>query len=875
VKWTVSIVSAERHERLESIYHAARTRPPADRPSFVARACEGDLDLQHEVESLLAQPVSEDGVLETPLEVLAAGVLGRAGGALTPGTRLGTYEVLGPLGAGGMGEVYRARDVRLGRPVALKIVVASKIDDPQSLKRLEEEARSASILNHPNIVTIYGVGEEGSVTFIAMELVQGRTLRAILAAGTMTVPRALALAAQLAEALAVAHAAGIVHRDLKPENIMITEDGTLKVLDFGLARRQDRSEPVLPVDNEVTRVALTMHGTILGTVGYMSPEQAAGRVAGPAADQFSFGLIVYEMLAGRRAFQRDTAAETLSAIINEHPVPIQSLNAEVAGGLQQIVERCLAKDPGARFADTGQLAGEVRAVRDAWSAPPLGLLTRRRAIGLGGAAAVAVAIAAGWRLRPSPSGPRSLAVLPFVNDASDADVDYLCDGLTENLIRRISHLPALRVMASSTVLNFKGKAIDPRDVGRQLDVSAILTGTVTRKAGRVIISAELVDVASGAQLWSNRYDRQASDVLQVQDDIATAIVDEGIRLRPTVDERRQLARRPTDNAEAYELYLRGRYAIQVDDEDGYLKGRELFRQAVAMDPSFALAFVSLSSTYTVMAVDGFERPTDAWPNANLYLRKALELDPTSTDASAKAADSAFFFDWDWTEAERKWEAIVQSNHNLVAPELLRPYALECWALGRPADALRVARRIRDYDPVSVTFRVNEADYLIKAGKLDEAVSAYEKVIHDEPGDPRAYFGLSEARRAQRRFDDAIDARRRGQRAAADDSLDEVIANARGEGGLADIEQQAARLELAAGASRAKTGAYVSPLDVARSHALLGDGEKAFSLFDAAFADRAVGLVFLNVDRAWDSVRGDPRFRDAARRVGLPVIPSSS
>ena len=810
-------------------------------------------------------------------------------GEVAAGTRLGTYEVLGLLGAGGMGEVYRARDVRLGRTVALKVVVSSKSDDPASLKRLEEEARSASVLNHPNIVTIYGVGEEGPVTFIAMELVLGRTLRDILASDVLTVPVALGLAVQLADALAAAHAAGIVHRDLKPENVMVTAEGTLKVLDFGLARRQRGVNAALVGGDEMaTQAALTMAGAILGTVGYMSPEQAAGRVAGPASDQFSFGLIVYEMLAGRRAFQRGTAVETLSAIICDHPVPFRSLNASVAGALPQIIERCLAKDPAERFTDTRQLATQLREVRGSFdsiaprtaaslaSLPPAASLTRRRAIWLGAAAATVAAVgSAGWKRRPSPPGARSLAVLPFANAASDADAEYLCDGITESLIRRISHLPELRVMARSTVFNFKGRAIDPRSVGRQLNVDAILTGTVTRRAGRVIISAELVDVATGAQLWGNLFDRPATDLLPVQDEIATAIIDQGIRLRPSAEERRQLARRPTDNAEAYELYLRAHHAMQADSEDGYVQGRALLRQAVAKDPTFALAFAALSSTYTVMAVDGYERPTAAWPEANVHARQALELDPTLVDAAALAAASAFFFGWDWQGADQKWEAILQSDRHLIEPGLLRPYALQCWALGRAGDALRVARRIREIDPVSLAFRVNEADYLIKAGQLDEAVATYERVIHDEPADPRAYFGLSEARRAQGRFDDALEERRRGNAAAGDDSLDEVFAHAHGKTGFVEMEKQAARLELAAFASRAKSGAYVSPLDLARSHAQLGDSPAAFSYFAAAFADRAPALIFLNVDRAWDAVRGDPRFAEATRRVGLPVIPSSS
>ncbi len=811
--------------------------------------------------------------------------------SLTPGTRLGTYEVLGAIGAGGMGEVYRGRDVRLGRLVALKIIAASENADPARLRRFEEEARSASVLNHPNIVTIYGVGEEGDVAYIAMEIVEGRTLRDVLAGPPFTIPAALAVAVQLADALVAAHAADIVHRDLKPENVMVTAEGTVKVLDFGLARRQESS--IQEVNDQVaTRVALTMNGAILGTVGYMSPEQAAGRAAGPASDQFSLGLIVYEMIAGRRAFRRPTAIQTLSAIIAEPADPIQSINAAVTPALREVIDRCLAKNPADRYADTRQLATELRRIRDQWSGQPAGSaaaiadasagsptvatgFTRRRALWIGAAAAAATATSAvGWRFYTAAPSVRSLAVLPFANADADADVDYLCDGITETLIRRISKLNALSVMARSTVFNFKGRAIDLREIRRDLKVDLILAGTVTRRNGRLLITAELVNVASGAQLWGNRYDRPAADLLPIQDEIAMAIVDEGIRLQPSGEERRQLARRPTDNADAYELYLRARHVAQTSSEDNYLSARDLLQQAVDKDPTFALAYVSLASTYALMAIDGFQRPTESWPTSSKHLGRALSLEPDLVDAHSLMASEALFFNWDWSRAEREWSNILRAPQRIAEPEHILPYALECWALGRPADALQIARRIREFDPLTFVFRVTEAHYLLHAGRLDEAADQYARIIADQPREPDAYFGLAETRRAQGRFDEALDARRKAQAAADDDSLRDVLAAARGEAGYRQVERQAARVQLEALTERASAGSYVSPLDFARNHAQLGDTERAFSYFEPAFVDRVPGLIFLNVDRAWDPIRRDQRFLAATRRVGLPMVTSS-
>jgi serine/threonine-protein kinase len=808
------------------------------------------------------------------------------------GRHLGGYEILSLLGAGGMGEVYRARDVKLGREVALKVLARPAGSDPAYLQRFEDEARLASALNHPNIVTIYGVGEEGDIAYIAMELVRGRTLREVLAERALRVGEVLDLAAPLADALAAAHASDIMHRDLKPENVMVTSEGLVKVLDFGLARHPGRLDSLLHTEEDVaTRAALTHDGMILGTVGYMSPEQAAGRPAGLASDQFSLGVMLYEMFCGRRPFQRDTAVETLSAIIREQPPAIQTLNAGVTGPIQQIVERCLAKNPGDRYADTRQLAMQLREIRERWdrrsesgaaealTAPfpvattpteaerTAGSITRRRALWLAfGAITMAAAAFGAWRQWPHDTGIRVLAVLPFGNPARDEDAEYLCDGITENLIHQISRLPALRVMARSTVFNYKGKTIDPREAGRQLGVDAILTGTVTSRSGQLRVTAELVDVATGVRLWSNKYDRPAAEVVSVQDEIASAIIDEGIRLRLSGDERRRLVRRFTDDAVAYESYLRARHLVLRGSEAEILQARKLLVHATGRDPQFALAHNVLAASYVTAAIEGFERPADAWPLANVSNRRALELDPELPEAHATTANIAFLFSWDWVTAEREWKIATEAPSGAFPTNTLLGYAMERWALGRPDDALRIIRRIRQADPLTPAFAVWEADFLYYSGQLDAAVALYEKTIRDE-ATAHALFGLAEALRSLGRFDEAIDARRRAHEAAGD-SLGDVLEKAKGADGYRKIERMAVRQELEILKSQA-TGGYVSPLDLARAHARLGEVEEAFSYFETAFADRAPGLVFLKADRSWDAIRGDPRFLAAVRRVNLP------
>lgn len=861
-------MSGDRWKRIDSLYNEALEREPGERAAFLAEACRGDEDLLREVRSLLAYEGASAKFLERPALEEAAKDLAADEGPWTSEKHVAGYEVLSLLGAGGMGEVYRARDLRLDREVALKLLPKEIAGRPGFVDRFEEEARSASGLNHPNIVTIYGVGESDDIAYIAMELVEGRTLREILADGPLSVRVTLDLAVQLADGLSVAHARGIVHRDLKPENVMVTPDGLVKVLDFGIAKT-DRSRTLSTAGepNASSRAGRTEAGTILGTIGYMSPEQAAGLPAGPASDQFCFGVILYEMLSGRRPFERDMRTATLAAIIHERPEDIENLNPAVPLSLRAVLERCLEKEPTSRFPNTRDLAAELRRTREE-ETNNLGW-TRRRAVWAGGAAAVLAAAGfATWRLWPRSTGIRSLAVLPFANVLRDPEVDYLCDGIAQSLIRGISRLPSLAVRPHSAVANFREKRIDPREAGRKLAVDAVVTGAVTRAAGRLRITAELVEVASGARLWSNSYDRAAGDALGAQNAIAAAIVDDGVRLRLDGEDRRQL-RSPTKDPAAYELYLRAIHFWADETEAAYLDSRGLLRQALARDPGFALAYAALATTHSVMAIDGYERPAEAWTEVSRNVRSALDWERELPDAHSEAASALFYFQWDWSGAEQEWDRALQSRGGGFVPDFLTSRALQRWALGRTDEALALARKARELDPLSRGFILKEADFLLQTGQLDPASRLYEGVIGTDRDDSRAYFGLAEVRRLQGRFDDAIDSLRRAHEAAGDRSLSDVFAAARGADGYRQIERATAKAELDALEHRLAEGAYASPLDFARAHARIGEGERALAYFEPAFQDRSPGLVFLNVDRAWDSVRNEPRFQTAVRRVGLP------
>jgi serine/threonine protein kinase len=830
------------------------------------------------VEALLEEDAGAENFLEQPALETVAEVFAQDVGESWIGRNLGSYDVLSLLGEGGMGEVYLARDTTLRREVALKVLSKDIAAETDYLSRFEEEARLASSLNHPNIVTIYGVGKEDEVTFIAMEFVRGRTLKEMLGDGAIPVRKALDMGFQMCDALAAAHTAGIVHRDLKPENLMITAEDRVKVLDFGLAKRQIGLVPnPLSKDNNPTGNR-TAAGTILGTVGYMSPEQAMGKAAGHTSDQFSFGVILYEMLSGRRAFARETVVETLSAIIREHPPSIQTLNPDVPEPLGQIVDRCLAKEPGERYLETNELAAQIRDLRDRMLAEgsnshsliQFKRLNRRRAIWVGGTAALSVmAGLAGWEFWPRDTGIRSLAVLPFETTTQDDNAEFLSILIAESLIRQIANLRSLRVLPRNAGLSFKGRNVDPIAAGRLLDVDAVVTGTIARRSGRLQITAELTSVRRRAVLWGDTYDEDEADLLVVKDKIAGKIVNTGIRIQLSGEERAQFERHVTNNAEAYELYARALYHQDKEQEDDYLTARGLLEQAVEKDPYFALAYLALARNHTIMAVDGYARPTDMWLQVYRYTRRALELDPTLLEANSGLAAEAFFYRWDWQEAEKEYEIASRSP---LTGELMGWVFLR-WAVGRYDDALEVIRKARMSDPLSILWRLRAAALLTQSGKLDQGGKLYEEIIRDEPKDARAYLGLAETRRAQNRFDEAIALIRRGSELDAQDGLlpdplEEALSTARGIDGYRKVEKALAEIELENLQSRVVDG-YVSPVDFARVHARLGNKEAAIGYLDAAVKEPSPGIVFLKVDHVWDTVRDDSRFQDAVRRIGLP------
>jgi eukaryotic-like serine/threonine-protein kinase len=671
---------------------------------------------------------------------------------LAAGTRLGPFEILASLGAGGMGEVYRARDTRLGREVAVKVLPAGVSSNSERLKRFEKEARSASSLNHPNIVTVYDIGESGGTSFIAMEVVDGRTLREILADGALPPKMLLAIAAQVADGLAKAHGAGIVHRDLKPENVMVTRDGLVKILDFGLAKLTQPEDPSGATQSPTVSGA-TEPGIVMGTVGYMSPEQALGKPLDFRSDLFSFGSIVYEMATGKRAFARGSDPETLTAIIRDEPEPIGALAPLSPAPLRRIVERCLAKSPDDRYASTRDMARDVQDLREqptagsqAEAAPsgatPASLPARRwrPALLAAGVVVLGLLLLGSWKLLRPGSRPsevsgraRSIAVLPFQNLGVKGEDDYFADGMTESLITDLTKIQGMLVIARNSVFQYKGRAVDVKTVGKELGVSYVLEGSVQRFGDRVRLNAQLIDVATGYHLWADRYDREMKDLFVLQDDMSGNIL-AALKLKLTEPGSERSRAAPTQNLEAYDAYLRAMHLNRSAEDAKQEQAIPLFEKAMALDPRFALAHAGLAGAYRQKLFD--RDPRKEWEEkAVVEIEKALSLDPNLAEAYSARGQLAWtrFNNYPHERAVRDYRRAIGLNPNLAEAHVF--LSTVYWHVGLFEKAL---------DAVAVAGRVDPGQQFFSTGLIYHYWQKYDLAIQEWDKDPEGVSGTWKA-----------------------------------------------------------------------------------------------------------------------------------
>jgi serine/threonine protein kinase/tetratricopeptide (TPR) repeat protein len=769
--------------------------------------------------------------------------------SLSAGTRLGAYEILAPIGAGGMGEVYRARDPRLDREVAIKVLPARLAKDPQALARFEREAKAVAALSHPNILAIHAFGSEAGIAYAVTELLEGETLHKNLSRAALAWRKAVETGIAIADGLSAAHSKGIVHRDLKPENIFLTNDGRVKILDFGLARSTET-----PIAEKGEAETVTEAGVILGTVGYMSPEQVRGTPADARSDIFSFGCVLYELVTGRRAFSRETPAQTLAAILEAQPDPP---GKQVPVSLEAVIAHCLEKRPLDRFHSSHDLA---LALRTLLGDPPAQKQFAMRWIGAC-LAGIALAAAVYWfagRAKPIDS----LAVMPFVNVGADPNTEYLSDGITENLINNLSQLPKLRVLPRSRVFRYKGRETDTEKIGRELNVRAVLTGRVVQRGDTLNIQAELVDVAADSQLWGRQYNRKFSEIIPVQEEIAKE-VSEKLRLRPTGEEQKRLTKRYTENPAAHQLFLRGRYYWNRRTAETVKRSAEYFQQAIGVDPGYALAWAGLAESYALYGTYDVLPPSEVVPKAKEAASKALALEETLAEPHAALGFAKATYDWDWAGAEREFKRALELNPNYATAHFW--YSICLGWTGRLDEAAVEAKLAREADTLSPIIGSTVGQGLYYARRYDQAIEQLGKSLEMDPNFyfSRSFLGMAYEQVA--RHEEAIAEFQKalslsGGKAGALGALGHAYAVS---GKRAEAQKTLAELK-----DLSKRD-YVAPYDIALIYVGLGDKAKALEwLATDAYKDHSVRLVWIKIDPRLDSLRGEPRFQDLQRRMGL-------
>ena len=790
--------------------------------------------------------------------------------ALSLGERLGPYEILAPIGAGGMGEVYRARDTRLNREIAIKVLPEHLADDPDALARFEREAKAVAALAHPNILVLYDVGSANGVHYAVTELLEGETLRERLDRGPLAWRKAAELGAAIAEGLAAAHSKGIVHRDIKPANIFLTSDSRVKILDFGLAEIRNPPQS----QSEETQTLANAEPGVMGTIGYMSPEQVRGQKAGDCSDIFSFGCVLYEMVTGRRAFLGKSVTDTMAAILKDEPLAVAESGVSIAPDLNRVIERCLAKNPAQRFHSAHDLAFALRSLSSSSPetaekpvVPPVSSPAR---VGRGRVAAAVVALililaGAGFYYWPSRANRNidSLAVLPFVNQSGSADTDWLSDGITESLIDSLSELPKLKVMSRSAVFRYKGKDSDPRATGKELGVRAVLTGRLTQHGDNLSVSAELVNVDDNTQLWGDLYNRKLADALSLQREIAAQISGK-LRARLNDAQKTQIHRGQTDNPEAYQLYLKGRFYAAKFDAENLNKGLDYFHQAIALDPNYALAYDGLCYYFQIVE-DLYFPVAEVMPKAKDAARKALEIDDNIAESHVQVASVDTMYDFDWAGSEREFKRAIEINPNYAPAH--QYYGWYLTAVGRIDEAVAEARRAEELDPLSTETSAFIGWWLYFGRRYDDAATQLKKCLDLDPNYPICLWELGEVYEEQGRYTDALATEakilkmdpgwswvvadsgrayvRSGNRAQAQRALDELLARLNSKSG------------------------HVSKYSVAVLYAALGDKKHALDLLEQSFAERSFFWDFVKSDPKLDSLRSEPRFQDLVRRMNFP------
>ena len=902
-------MNPERLERVDQLFQSAVDLAPERRAGFLEAACGGDVELRAEVESLLSAHQDAGDFIEDSASDVAASLLEK--NPQRP-RQVGQYKIEKLLGTGGMGEVYLATD-KMGRRVAMKLLAARLIKDQQHVARFLQEARTVLALNHPNIVTVYDIGEADGTYYIASELIEGETLRRSLETGELELGAVLEISIQVATALAAAHEKGIVHRDIKPENAMIRSDGYVKVLDFGIAKLTEDFNAPVGTEAPTRPKVETAEGIVIGTASYMSPEQARGLKVDMRADIWSCGAMLYEMLTGQTPFIGGSAADVVAHILDREPAPLARYVKDPPVELQRIVSKALMKNRDERYQTMKDLLLDLKALKqeiefaaklERLSAPGEGVVYRtsgaaaessntpemiaadsstrpvssaefifreikqhKRGVLVAFSVLLLAAVALGvWyfaRRSSSSAQIESIAVLPFINASGNSDVEYLSDGMTESLIDSLSQLPNLSVKARSSVFRYKGKEVEPQQAASELSVQAIVNGRVVQRGDDLTLYLSLVDARNGNQIWGDQYNRKLSDLVGLQNEIARD-VSQKLRARLSGADEQKVAKTYTANAEAYQLYLKGRYHVLKLTLSEIQTGISDFQQAIAIDPSYALAYVGLADAYR-SALAGDMPPTELLPKAKAAAQKAIDIDDTLADAHAELGFIIFWYDWDWNGAEKQYKRALQLDPNNADTHLFYAHLLS--NIGRHAEALAAVKRARELDPLNLRTNALEGQFLIHAGRTDEALARLQKTFEMTPNYYFAHLFAASAYIEKGMFPEAIVEAHKARELSGPTNSHPMgfLGYALGKSG-----KQAEAREVLAELLKSASERYVSPYNIALIYNGLGDPDKTFAWLERAYEQRDQKIVFLKVEPKWNNLREDPRFQDLMRRVGFEV-----
>jgi serine/threonine-protein kinase len=819
-----------------------------------------------------------------------------------PNTHLSHYKILSKLGAGGMGEVYLAQDTSaLGRTVALKLLSAEVASNKDRLQRFTQEARTVSNLNHPNILTVYEFGQTESTSFIATEYIDGLTLRQFLSDRRFKLIDVLDLAIQITAALNAAHEAGVAHRDLKPENVMVRKDHIVKVLDFGLAKLSEpEAAETGPIGSEeATRVQVnTTPGVVMGTISYMSPEQSVGRDIDQRTDIWSFGVVLYEMIAGCLPFQGSDIHRQIIAIQESEPPPLSQHVNGVPERLEEIIDKCLAKDKNERYQTAKDLLIDLRNLRrkldvdaeiERTVAPVLrnssaadsqspatnpvataqttsraeyivsGIKQHKLAVvvALVVILLAAFGVAAYFRTSRTEAAIQSIAVMPFVNEGGNADVEYLTDGMTETLISSLSQIPNLNVKARTVVFRYKGKDTNPQTLGKELGVQAVLTGRVVQRGSDLIVYLELVDAATGNLIWGDQYNRQQSDLVSLQSDLARDVSSK-LRTKLTGAEEQRMMQNYTANSEAYRLFLRGKFLANKRTPKDSQSAIDSFQRAVDLDPQFAMAYAGLATGYTYLAIYGYSPAQEVFPKAREFANKALQLDSSLSDPHMSLGMMAFLWDHDMAAWERENRRALELNPN--STDVHRIEATRLLFLGKSDEAIAEVRRALDIEPLSIAGNMTYAYCMFYSGRIDEGQMHSRKTIELSPEFWMSHYYLSTVYRYKRMYLEAAEAMAKSKEYWGEPEAAKLIRETFGKKGWQGLLRA-----ICANPQQFKFWQY----DLATFYAELGDKENAFARLNQSFEDHEYFIGFMTVDPFLITLRDDPRFLEIMKKVGLP------